>query len=271
MNLAWYRVAVGHPDAPPSLVVAPGEHLGAAIAAATSRHKGAWPIAVAAAAPDEVPLGESVRKGIVVEKDAPTELPADLRWPTGIVPSLTVPGHKLAAMAPGWTRHPDDALLVIEAQVMVELGELFLGLVERLPVADNLEVRILDHHDGGGGEEVWLTPRLDVKRAIRFLDDHDVELVDNGHVEVSLYLRKERSTLRLTEHKTVVWLSEDLATADRVAEWLAELEVPRVDALTTIADTAHFHYRPVRSSARDRMITRLGSMKLRRVDGAAAG
>ena len=266
MNLAWYRVALGHPAGAPTLVIAPGEHLGAAVAAATSRHKGSWAIATAPAAPDEVPLGESVRKGVVVEKGPASDIGAELRWPTGILPSLTVPGHRLAEIAPGWVRHPDDSLLVIEAQVLRELGELFMDLVERLPVADNLEVHVLDHHDGGGANEVWLTPRLDVRRVIRFLDDHDVELIDNGHVELSIYLRKERSTLRLTEHKTVVWLSEDPSTAERFTGWLEELGVPRLEALTTLADTAHFHYRPARSSSRARMIARLGSMRLRRVD-----
>jgi hypothetical protein len=272
VSQAWYRVALAQPQGAPTLVVAPGEHLGAALATAASRFKDAWPLAVAPAPADEVPLGESVGKGVVVDKGAVVELPADvMRWPSGVIPSLTAPAHKLTAVRPGWVTHPDPALTVIEAQVGGEqLTDLFLGLVERLPVADNLEVRVLDHHDGAGGEEVWLTPRLDVRKAIRFLDDHDAELVDNGHVELSLYLRGEKSTLRLTEHKTVVWLSEDPATAARFAGWLAELAVPALASpgeLVTLGATAHFHYRPVRASNRERMIARLATMKLRRVSG----
>jgi len=274
VNRAWYRIALAQPTGAPTLVVAPGEHLGAALATAASRIKGAWAIAVAPAAPDEVPLGEAVRdksteigKGVVVDKAATMDLPTEVtRWPTGVIPSLSVPGHKLAAIRPGWVRHPDDRLVVIEAQVGGDhLTDLYLGLVERLPVADNLEVRVLDHHDGGGETEVWLTPRLDVKRAIRFLDDHDAELIENGHVELSLYLRKQRSTLRLTEHKTVVWLSEDPDTAAQFTRWLGELAVPPLTELVTISHTGHFHYRPPRASNRARMITKLGAMKLRKV------
>jgi hypothetical protein len=276
VNRAWYRIALAHPGGPPMIVVAPGEHLGEALATAASRVKGAWPVAVAPAHADEVPLGEAVRerstaigKGVVVDAAAAIELPPELApWPSGVIPSLSVPAHRLAAIRPGWIRHADDALVIIEAQVAGDaVGEAFLGLVERLPVADNLEVRVLDHHDGGGATEVWLTPRLDVKKAIRFLDDHDVELIDNGHVELSLYLRKERSTLRLTEHKTIVWLSEEADTAARFLGWLGELdtELPALTELVTVADAGHFHYRPPRSSERARMLRKLASMKLRRV------
>jgi len=270
VNQAWYRVALAHRDGPPTLAVAPGEHLGAAIATAASRFKESWPIAVAPANADEVPLGESVGKGVVVDKGAAVELPATTtRWPSGVIPSLSVPAHKLAAIRPGWMRHTDGDLLVIEAQVPGEVvGEAFLGVVEKLPVADNLEVRVLDHHDGGGPTEVWLTPRLDVKKAIRFLDDQDFELIENGHVELSIYLRKEKSTLRLSEHKTIVWLSDDPDTAARFLGWVndaAETEIPEVSELVTLADVAHFHYRPPRASTRQRMLARLNSMKLRRV------
>jgi hypothetical protein len=267
VNRAWYRIALAHPVGPPTLVVAPGEHLGAALATATSRFKQAWPLAVSPAAADEVPLGESVGKGVVVDKGASVALPArDMRWPPGVIPSLSAPAHRLASIQPGWITHPAATLTVIEAQVGGDqLTDLFLGLVERLPAADNLEVRVLDHHDGGGATEVWLTPRIDVKRALRFLDDHDAELIENGHVELSLYLRGEKSTLRLTEHKTVVWLSDTPATAARIAGWLAELDVPPVETLVTVGDAPHFHYRPPRASTRDRMITKLGAMKLRKV------
>jgi hypothetical protein len=266
MNRAWYRVALGRPEGA-TLAVAPGEHLGEAIAVATSRFKRAWPIAVAPAPPDEVPLGESVGKGVVVDRGAVVEVDPDLRWPTGVVPSLAVPGRELAAIRPGWVRHADaEVAVVIEAQVLGDRApEVFLELVERLPVADNLELKLMDHHDGGGPTEVWLSPRLTVKKAIRFLDDHDVEVLANGHLEASIYLRAEKSTLRLTDTKTIVWLSEDAATADRVAGWFGELGIARAERIVTLEDVAHYHYRQPATSTRPRLTRKLESMRLRKV------
>jgi len=268
VNHAWYRIALAHGDRSPTVVIAPGDHLGAALATAVSRFDSAWPIAVAQAPPNEVPLGESVGKGVVVEPGTtliryPTDV---IRWPVGVIPSMSVSPHGVAAIRTGWFRHPDEAITVIEAVVDGDrLAQVFLWLVEHLPAADNLEIRILDHHDGGGPSEVWLSPRLSPRRAIRFLDDHRADILENGHIELSIYLRRERSTLRLTEHKTVVWLSDDPETATQFTAWLAMLNVPPVDALVTIGGIGHFHYRPPRSSSRERMTTRLAAMKLRRV------
>jgi hypothetical protein len=263
---SWYRIALAGTGPAPIVVVAPGQHLGAAIDVAARRlGKDVWPVAASLASGSEVPLGESVGKGVVVERGPAPDLALGFRWPRGVVPDFTDAAR--TDMAAGWTRRAADGLAVIEAQVGGDqLGEIFLELVERLPVADNLEVKVMGHHDDAGTTEVWLSPHLDVKRAIRFLDDHDVELVDNGHVELSLYLRSERSTLRLTEHKTLLWLSEDPAAADRFVRWLGELEVPRAPQLVTAADLVHFHYRPARSRPRGKLVDRLRRLRLRRVD-----
>jgi len=270
MSEAWYRIALAGVQASgPIVVVAPGEHLGAAIDVAVRRvGKAAWPAAAAPAAGPDVPLGESVGKGVVVERGpAPSTALASFRWPTGLLPSLDHAAAATAAAVEGWVRRPVETIAVIEAQVTGDRTvETFLELVERLPAADNIEVKVFGHYDDAGATEVWLSPRLDVRRAIRFLDDHDVELIDNGHVELSLYLRQERSTLRLTEHKTIVWMSEEQATVERFTGWLAALKVPAAPELVTLGDLDHYHYRPARSSPRGRLIERLKRMRLRKVD-----
>jgi len=270
MSEAWYRIALAGVQASgPIVVVAPGEHLGAAIDVAVRRvGKAAWPAAAAPAAGPDVPLGESVGKGVVVERGpAPSTALASFRWPTGLLPSLDHAAAATAAAVEGWVRRPVETIAVIEAQVTGDRTvETFLELVERLPAADNIEVKVFGHYDDAGATEVWLSPRLDVRRAIRFLDDHDVDLLANGHVEVSLYLRAEHSTLRLSEHKTLVWMSENEATLDRFAGWLSALDVPARPALATLADVDHFHYRPARTRPRARLVERLRRMRLRRVD-----
>jgi hypothetical protein len=158
-------------------------------------------------------------------------------------------------------------MLVIEAQTDAEhLTDLFMGMIERLPSADNLEVRLLDHFEDVGRADVWLTSRVDAKRILRFLDDYDTELFGNGHLELSIYVRAHKATLRLTEHKTVVWLASDHALEADVQRWLGELAVPRVEALTTIKDVPHYHYRPAASRDRKKLGDELYRQRLRRVD-----
>jgi hypothetical protein len=263
----WYRIALARTGRAPVLVAASGDHLGAAVAAAERHVAGSWAIAAELATADQVPLGESVGKHAVVTLgEAPVDDVPAFRWPAGVLPQLGRAGG-VGAVRPGYAIHPDDALLVIEAQTDAEhLIDLFLGLIERLPAADNLEVRVLDHFEDAGRTDVWLTSRVNARKVLRFLDDFDVELIGNGHVELSVYVRAHRATLRLTEHKTVVWLAEERALEAEIKAGLRELGVPRIDPLVTIAGAPHFHYRPVKSRDRKKLGEELYRQRLRRVD-----
>lgn len=265
MKRTWYHVALGREAGAPVLVAASGEHMGQAIAEAQAHVPGSWPIAVDHAPDSAIPLGESVGKGHVVDAGA---APADLatfRWPTGVLPSLAG-APLLAAAGPGWTVRAQK-LLAIEAQVAADqLGELFMSMLERLPAGDNLEVRVLDHFEDAAATDVWLTSRVNAKKIIRFLDEHDDELFGNGHLELSIYVRQHKGTLRLTEHKTVVWLADGHALETEVKGWLGELRVPQVSELVTVSRAPHFHYRPAKSRDRKKLSEELFRQRLRKVD-----
>jgi hypothetical protein len=265
----WYRIALGHPAGPPTVVAAAGEHMGIAIAAAERGARGSYAIAIEPAPDSDIPLGDSLGKSTVVAVDGAFDGPV-FRWPTGVLPQLSR-ASAASGVRRGWAVQPHDSLLVIEAQTDAEhLTDLFMGLIERLPAADNLEIRMQDHFDDAGRTDVWLTSRSDARRILRFLDDHDAELFGNGHLELSIYVRQHRATLRLTEHKSVVWLASERALEADVVRWLGELEVPRVNPavgpLITANDVPHFHYRPAGSRDRKKLGDQLYRQRLRRVD-----
>lgn len=265
MKRTWYHVALDQPGGAPALVAASGEHMGQAIAEAQAHVPGSWPLAVDHASDDKIPLGESVGKGHVVMLGDVAEDVARFHWPVGVLPSLA--GSKaVAGAAVGWAKRPQK-LLVIEAQTDAEhLTDLFMGMIERLPAGDNLEVRVLDHFEDAPSTDVWLTSRITAKKILRFLDDHDEELFGNGHLEISIYVRAHKATLRLTEHKTVVWLAEEGALESEVKGWLGELHVPQVADLVTVSRGPHFHYRPAKSRDRKKLGEELFRQRLRKVD-----
>ena len=289
MTRTWYRIALGRTEGAPIVVAAAGEHMGVAVAAAERHARGAFAIAAEPAPDSDIPLGESLGKSMVVELGAAPPVPV-FRWPVGALPQLSR-AAELGEVRRGWLVRPHASLLVIEAQTDAEhLTDLFMGMIERLPSADNLEIRMQEHFDDAGRADVWLTSRVDAKRILRFLDDHDAELFGNGHLELSIYVRAQKATLRLTEHKTVVWLSDRRAVdgtarpfglADGrgqapavdgtdVQGWLRELAVPRVDSLITVKDGPHYHYRPANSRDRKKLGDELYRQRLRRVDSRAS-
>lgn len=265
----WYRLAVARPGKAASLVAAEGEHLGVAIAAA-QKYLGedAHVIACDVARGDDVPLGESVGKHRVVEQGIASDV-SGMRWPAGVLPQLGQT-EALAGAKRGWERVPHESLFVMEAQTNHEhLVDLFLGLIERLPAADNLEVRVLDHFEDAGRTDVWLTSRVNAKKILAFLDDYDTELLDNGHVELNVYVRDKRATLRLTEHKSVVWIADDDSMASEVAAWLRALDVPAADSLVRVSSVPHFHWRGAKTRGRKKLGDELFKQRMRRVDKVA--
>lgn len=273
MSLRWYRVALTDGEAV-TMASARGEHLGVAIAAAAARvgrgGKRVWPVAAAAVPEGEVPLGESIGRGVVVGGDAPPGLPS-FEAPPGVVPML---GERMrGSVRPGLVRSWRDDTHVVEAVVAgADAREAFFHVVEHLPAVDNVEVELAAHLEDGAAAEVWLTPRLrDVRRAVRFLDDFEHDVLTSGHVDVAVYLRAPMSTWRFTQHKTLVWLSADEALTDRVVGWLRDVAgIAPIDPLATVADAPHLHYRGPQSSPRKRLLARLRSGGLRRVDNAPA-
>lgn len=267
MSRAWYELALAPAGAQGTgtLVAAAGQTLGEALAAVLRAHPRRAVVAVRRA--EVAPLGESIGRRAVVELPGPVELPADVMvWPVGVVPELgALP--VLAGAAPGFIVHAEPELVAVEAQVgAAQVVDVFLGLIEKLPAADNVEVRLMHHFDDAGRTEVWLSPRIGGRRALRFLDGYERDLIDNGGVEVAVYVRAEQSTLRLTEHKTILWLSRDRATEARTVAALRALGVRRLPSLVTLASAPHFHYRPAAARDRATLARILEKQRMRCVD-----
>ena len=269
MSETWYRIAFDDGDGV-RLAVAPGDHLGAAIgvaAARLGRSRPVWPVAAAQAPPGDVPLGESVGKGVVVERGAPEHVEAlrRFRFPSGVVAALG--GGPRLPLMPGLAERTSEEALVLEAVAEgTDARERFLDVIERLPVVDNIEVQLADHYDGTR-TDVWLTPRLkDPRRALRFLDDFSIDLLDSGHADVAAYVRSPRSTWRLTQHKTLVFMTVDDALQGKVKGWLEAEGLVAREPLVTVAAGPHHHYRPAASNPRAKLETRLKKAGLRKVD-----
>lgn len=259
---SWYRIATATPDQETHLVLASGEHLGEAIKKA--EQTGGYAIAVDPATTEEIPLGESVGKGEVVALGpAPTHLAA-FEWPRGVLPATT---GGVSHPQVGWIERTGEQLAVIEAQPdRANAIDVFLSIIERLPSADNLEVRILPGFDNAATTDVWLTSRVNAKKIIRLLDDHDVELFGNGWLELGVYVRAHKGTLRFTANKTVVWVAEERRLVGDVTQWLTELKVPPLPSLVTIDEGQHHRYRPAGTRNRVKLGDELYRQRLRRVD-----
>ncbi|HEY0252675.1 MAG TPA: hypothetical protein VGC41_14165, partial [Kofleriaceae bacterium] len=146
------------------------------------------------------------------------------------------------------------------------LIDLFLSIVERLPSADNLEVRVLPGFDNVTATDVWLTSRINAKKVIRFVDDHDTELFGNGWLELGVYVRAHKATLRVTSQKTLAWVAEERGLVPEITSWFEDLGVPAIGDLVLVDEGAYHRYRPAGSRDRKKLADELYRQRMRRVD-----
>ena len=269
MSEPWFRLELRDDASVPLVIAARAPHLGAAIELARKKHPRHRLIAAATGAAMP-PIGDSVSKEQVILAEEALLAPDVLALPPGLV-RLAVPDGSSPPLTVGWVRRETpDVAVVIEAQPdPTRIHETWMRVIERLPSADNIEVMVRDPYDrrepagAPTGGAAWLTSRIDAKKALRFLDDHDDILTEHGHVRLSLYVRASRSTLRLTEAKTLVWISEDQATVAAATGWFDALGLPALPSLTTAADVPHLRYRGSRAGDRTHLEERLYQMRLR--------
>ncbi len=264
----WYDCVIAEPGKLTTrLVSTRGSHMGEAIARAEQKTGHVMAVGFGAA-----PIGESVGKALVDRGAGPT-LPADaatLRWPRGFIPAWQ-PDTALRVPQLGYVLRSSGPTVVVEVTCASDsVHDLWLSLIEQMPGVDNVEIRLLPQFENSAYTDVWLTPRINGKKAIRFLDDHQADLSNNGLVEIAAYLRGSNSTMRLTEHKTIVWVSQTESTLADMQRWLTVAKVPKLGDLSDISVAPHWHYRVDKSSTRERMEKRLLAMRLKRVDRIAA-
>jgi hypothetical protein len=280
----WYQLvfAPAGPAAEAVRVFAQGDHLGEAIDGALGRlgkhgRSGLWPVEAVPLSTGEAPRGEELGRGVLLDPAPaawPAVAPRDFRCPFGVVLGEAPDAAPAVTLYAGYTVSRHEGTWAVEAVVDgTRLDETFLSLIERLPSGDNIEVRLLGHYEDFGRTDVWLSPRFPRQdRLTAFLDDLDVDLLHNGHVELNVYMRAEHSTLRLTDHKTIILLTESEELRDQFTAWLVEEEVPPVQALGNIdAGHPHYHWRPAASHDRDKLAKRLERARLRKVDSWPSG
>ncbi|MEI2624888.1 MAG: hypothetical protein V9G23_13925 [Giesbergeria sp.] len=179
----WYDCVIADPGKLTTrLVSTRGSHMGEAIARAEQKTGH-----VMAVGPGAAPIGESVGKSSVERGPGPV-LPADAttaRWPRGVIPqwqpdtTLRLPqlGYVIHSGAPALTPTQERAnsgpAVVVEVScAAASAHDLWMSLVEQMPGVDNIEVRLLPQFGDVAHTDIWLTPRINGKKAIRFLDDH---------------------------------------------------------------------------------------------------
>ena len=151
-----------------------------------------------------------------------------------------------------------ELVAVIERE---RLFETFLELVNRLPSIRVFWIKIAGDWEDRGREEFWANEDLNTSETIRsFLTTRQRDTVANGHVAVTVYSDPGQTNLLIDTHKTIKVLTKSVRMQRKMSASLSGLGYQELRDFHSLEHGYyHWHYRPVRSMSRKRLIAALKS------------
>lgn len=206
-----------------------------------------------------------LRDGVLFCHDEMYTCPLDpsddpFQFPSGIIPcddgDQSDPDEIVEAYVVDTQEFPIDVEVVVDRRRLLDT---FFSLLRWLPSASAIEVRIRGHWDNTHKTGIWLSPDWDSHEVIlKYIDDRQPDLLMSGYVDIAIYCRPERATLRLTHHKTIVFLADNRTGVGRCVSKIQDLGFSPIESALMIGrGFCHYHYRLPNSHDRASLITEL--------------
>lgn len=190
-------------------------------------------------------------------------------FPCGIVPANIEGAFELKDIREGYFEEHSENLFSIT--VIIDgrnFYERIKNIFEILPSKDGLEINIKSHWNNRNKTEVWLAgPNYKDARILDFIIDNRTHLLDNGGIELAIYSRKEKTTLRITDHKLIRYYADDEKYINLFNSGVQRLGLSNLEKKRIISDDYHhYHYTPKDCFSPEKLKSMLESLGFKRVD-----
>ena len=181
--------------------------------------------------------------------------------PPGIIKSCLDGEFEYEQIHEGFRRTKgEDGIYEVEA--VVERDRLFSTyneLMKQLPSIRVFWVKISADWEEEDREEFWVKEDLNTPESIAaYLTTHSKDTVKNGHVTLTVYSDVGQTNLTIDSHKTIKVLTKSVRMQSKMAKALARLGFIEETELHSLEyGYYHWHYRPIRSKSRARLIAAL--------------
>ena len=155
---------------------------------------------------------------------------------------------------PGYTCESGDGGLVTITAVVPGAGLLdtFIALASIMPSIVVSWVTLCAHYENTGTVSMYTHEKLASPAAIeRFLKEHTVDILENGHVKFTVYDNEGKTNLVITDHKEIQILTYSDKIRTDVCGLLDSLGLEEDGDLPQIGSHFyHWHYKPVTAEKR---------------------
>jgi hypothetical protein len=167
------------------------------------------------------------------------------RLPTGVLKSCVDGEYTLGQIVPGYAIRKERTSFILEAVVHKEdLFPMYEGILDLFKEFRAVMVKVDGEWERFGRTEMFANENLSSPAILKaFLENHEKELIQNGHVTLIAYLENGRTNIQLTDHKTVRILSLKEDVVLEVGDFLESMNIPKSENLFQIEyGFHHWHY-----------------------------
>ena len=198
----------------------------------------------------------------------------DFEFPAGIVPSNADGPCRLEEIRECYFSEQSESMfsvtVVVDGRRLIES---LTNIFDILPSKDGLEINIKEHWNDRNVTEIWIAgPEFTDGNILDFLLENDTNLICNGGVEVAIYSRKEKTTLRFTDHKIFRYYAEDIDFIGQFVKGVARLGYSEMKECRNILRRYHhYHYAPKGARTPAELKILLSSSHFKKVDERVEG
>ncbi len=193
----------------------------------------------------------------------------DFVFPVGIVPANIKGPFELEEIKEGYFKENTEDQFSINVVIDGRnFHEKVIKIFNTLPSKDGFEIDIKNHWNNKDISEIWLAdPTFKNDKILSYIFNNQDGLINNGGIEIAIYCRKEKATLRITDHKIVNFYAGDMTLIDTFEENLQKLGLSKLKKKRMLSRKYHhYHYCPLESLSADSFKQQLESDNFKKVD-----
>jgi hypothetical protein len=171
--------------------------------------------------------------------------------PVGIIKSTEEGNIDYELIKEGFVAYSADDSGLFEFELVADKSRLvstFIQAIQVLPPPDKSEIHIKGFW-GNQQSELWTNESIRTQDdIIQFLENNQVNILENGFVEFAIYVSDTATRLMLDEHKKIGFTTQNLELFNQFGRKMMELGFSQTSELRNLEfGFYHWHYRPADS------------------------
>jgi len=144
-----------------------------------------------------------------------------------------------------YTKNENDIYSFTMTISKEKLETIFFKCVEFIPDINSICINLLDHWEEESRNELWINTFKNKKEILIFIKENELNLIQNGFIDIVFCCKKGETNLVLDEHKQICLTTKSEDIFNEFGKQIMNLGFQQTKELYSLENGYyHWHYRP---------------------------